>query len=370
MLVLLFAAFLLTLPVFSSITANANIPSIGVIQYLTLTFQIRGADVPLDAFMPGNPDYQPNAWQLLKDLNINLIRCSPGDEGNVAHFNINHDANWAQNLDNFLAQAASNGIKVEFYQMGSPWGADLLLGIVPYEYPYLLPATPIADAEVVIDKLAGNNSLGHDFITDSRIWGWSTSNEQDLTNSTNLDWNIQLLDYIRSKGGKAWVSAPTVSGMIDIWDSASMIRVLGGHIDMVELHDYGEYEYIRHFARNTKPYGSFNSLYDEMKWTFQNMLNCSFPADEVFVGEFGCWLGYGTNEGLTEGVTFTAQDRINVYTDVLNAARDAGIKNICLHGMFSETGETPVYGIVKDPASGSGYWDDNLASIIRTAYSS
>lgn len=316
-------------------------------------------------------------------MNINLIRCFPGTEDNVAHFNINYDVDWAQNLDNFLSQAASNGIKVLFNAMGSIWGPNLLLGIV--QYPSVNPrlgqaydpwngqtiiGTLIADAKVMIDKLAGNNALGHNFITDPRIYGWSTSNEQDLTDPVALDWNIQLCDYIRSKGGKAWVAHPKLPGMTDNWDSATQARVLGGHVDIIEMHDYGEYEYVNYFAKNTKPYGSWNSLYDYMKHSFGQMLNSSFTPDKVFVGEFGMWLGYGTNEGLTQGVTFTAQDRINYYTDALNAARDAGIKNISFHGLFSETGETPNYGIVKDPASGSGYWDDNLASIIKTAYNS
>jgi hypothetical protein len=369
MLALFFAAFLLISPAFSLITANANISSTGVIKYNTLTFQIRGADVPLDAFMHGARNYQPNAWQLLKDLNINLIRCLPGTEGNVAHFNINYDVDWAQNLDNFLAQAASNGIKVYFYEMGSQWGDDLLFGIVPYGQPFYKPATPIADAKVMIDKLAGNNALGHNFITDPRMYGWSTSNERNLTDPVVLDWNIQLLDYIRGKGGKAWVSAPIVAGQIDNWDAQALARVLGGHVDMIEMHDYGVYEYVNYFARNTRPYGTWNSLYDYMKYSFQHMLGSSFTADNVIAGEFGIWLGNGTDMGLTQ-VAFTAQDRINYYTDALNAARDAGIKNICFHIMFSETGETPNYGIVKDPASGAGYWDDNLAGIIRTAYNS
>jgi hypothetical protein len=345
------------------------------------SFNIRGADVPLDAFMPGARNYQPNAWQLLKDLNINLIRCFPGDYEDALHFSVVYDANWAQNLDNFLAKAASNGIKVMFYQMGSIWVPSDLLGIVPYPstnprlgQPYdpwngqTQVGTPIADAKVIIDKLAGNNALGHNFITDPRMYGWSTSNEQDLTDAAALDWNIQLLDYIRGKGGKAWVAHPLFGQ--DNWDSVTQVRILGDHVDMIELHHYGEYEYINYFARNTQSYGTWNSLYDHMKYAFQQMLNSSFPAEKVFVGEFGCWLGYGTNEGLTQGVTFTAQDRINLYTDVLNAARDVGIKNICFHGLFSETGETPNYGIIKDPASGQGYWDDNLASTIRTAYNS
>jgi hypothetical protein len=104
---------------------------------------------------------------------------------------------------------------------------------------------------------------------------------------------------------------------------------------------------------------------------FQNVLStCSqggFPPNDVFMGEFGMWLGTGSDLGLTN-VNFTPQDRIQYYTDYLNAARDAGIQNLSFHTMFSEVGLTPNYGIVKDPDSGSGYWDDTLASVIRTAY--
>jgi len=357
---LLFAAFLLVSTSFGSITASLNIASAGVIQSADdPTFQIRGADVPLDAFFPGNINYQPNAWTQLQDLHINLIRCFPGNEGDVAHFSISDDANWATNLNNFLTTANSYGIKVCWEQLGSSYSSSLFFGIIP-------ETTPIATAKSMIDKLEGSNSLGHDFITDPRVWVWDVSNEQDLSVRANLNWNLNLTDYIRSKGGRAeisfarwgnWEIDPTTTG-----------NILYGHVDQIQYHMYGEYEYVNYFHYGTTSYGQWNNLTAYLTYEYQQMLSTPhFSADQIFLGEFGCWRGLGSNEGLSN-VNFTDQDRINIYSAAFNAAKAAGVQNLCFHFMFSETDETPDYGIVKDPASGTGYWDNNLAGIIRTSF--
>jgi hypothetical protein len=365
------ASFLMVPASHSAITTNVTITNSGIIQSLaTTTFQIHGADVNLDIFFPGNINYQPNAWQMLRDLNINLIRCLPGMSGNVMHFSLNYDTNWAQNLNNFLTTANSNGIKVIFYEMGSRYGNNLLLGIIPYAYgTSSYPYTSIADAKTMIDKLAGNNALGINFISDPRIYAWSTSNENDLSDAASLNWNLQLCDYIRSKGGKAEISFP-IWGSWDI-DPITTGNTLYGHVDLIEYHMYGEYEYVNYFARDTRSYGQWSNCSQYIKYLFQQMLSTPhFSANQIFIGEYGCWLGTGSNEGLN-GVTFTAQDRINLYSDTLNAARETGIKNLCLHNLVSGQGESPDYGIYKPTNYGTGiYWDTNLANLIRTAYGS
>ena len=334
-------------------------------QDLTSAFTIRGADVTLDVFFSGNQNYNANAWTILRGLGVNLIRCLPGNAGDVANFNIDDDASWAENLEAFLATADSYGMKVMFYEMGSKYGPELLLGIVPYGYT---GAVSIPTAQAMIDKLAGDNSLSHDFVTDSRVFAWSSSNEQDLTDASALAWNLAVCDYIRGKGGKALIAAPTLSGMADIDDAVTAGAALNGHVDYLEFHNYGEYEYYTYFNRNTQSYGGWSTLYDYMIDSYANMTASPFfDADHVFHGEFGCWLGVGSNEGLVN-VNFTDQDRINLYTDVLHAAEDAGIKNICFHVCFSQVGEAPNYGVIKDPVSGTGYWSSGLADVIVVAY--
>ena len=91
-------------------------------------FSLRGAAVSANCLAPSARSYFPNGWQLLKDAGVNWIRVSGGTEGDVNHFNIqNYPNQWAQNLDNFLAQADSYGIKVSFASVGSAYGT--LFGI-------------------------------------------------------------------------------------------------------------------------------------------------------------------------------------------------------------------------------------------------
>ena len=376
------------------------------------SFQIRGADLSVDVFAPNSNNYRSDAWTYVKDLNLNLLRCFPEVESYLG-INMNTVPNWARNLDAFLAQAKANDCKILFSAMGSSmWGPEMGLGLVGYPhknprqgsewnpweslgymgtwmyfdaYGNEIVGTPIADAKVMIDVLTGSitadttlpsgakvygNHIGHNFITDSRIWGWETSSEQDLGNSVALDWNVQLLDYIRSEGGKAWAAAP-YDNTAGYWNATKYAKVLGSHSDVIELHYYGEYDYINSCDGHNSSVSDATKqsrLYNIMKPQFAEMLSTSFPADKVFLGEFGCWIGGPRSaEGLSN-VTFTNQDRINIYTSSLNAAKDAGLQNVCFHTLFSSNGIVSDYGLVKANIDGSGYWDANLASLIRAAY--
>ena len=176
-------------------------------------FSGKGASVSLNSlfYCPtcSKPwSYEPNGWQALITLGVNLIRVNgEGTEGDVGHFNINDYPNeWAQNFNNFLSQANSHGIKVSFADLGDHWG--ILFGIVAPDPADGITGTTISAAMAMVDKLAGNNPLGHNFITDQRVMGWSVANEVNLANNVTYNWCIQILDYIRSKGGKAYVSSP------------------------------------------------------------------------------------------------------------------------------------------------------------------
>ena len=329
----------------------------------TTNFNMRGATVMVSNFFSGNPSYQPNAWQLLKSGNINTVCIGGGTEGDVAHFNmINYPNAWAQNLNNFLSIADQNGIKVYFGILGTNQGT--LFGIVSPDGTNSY--TSLTQAKIMIDQLAGNNALGHNFITDSRVVGWRTSNEVDISNSAVLSWNTQLCDYIRSKGGNAWISSPWNGNS---YDFTTTIPLVQGHVTYYESHVY----LVKTFYNNGNimSYSTFYNVYKNClnSVVVQPALNNGIPLSQVILGEFGIWNGIGSDVGLTS-VSFTDAQRAVYIQAVYDAARDVGIKNIALFEYFAIKQSNggilaPNYGIV----DGNGNFYGTLGSIIQNAYS-
>ncbi|MFX0140333.1 MAG: hypothetical protein ACFFDN_42225, partial [Candidatus Hodarchaeota archaeon] len=214
----------------------------GNIIYNKDTFILRGACVAYNIFNPNARNYQPKVWEILEDLGVNYINVWGGIEGDLNHINIKNFPNeWAENLDNFLTEADNHGIKVIFIEMGSRWYSLFGIispGISPGETSVSdRPYTPIDEAKSLIDKLAGDNYLGHDFITDSRILGWKTSNERDIANEIVYEWNIELCNYIHSKGGKVWMGSPKF-GSWEHEDFDTIEPLIGENVDYLERHMY------------------------------------------------------------------------------------------------------------------------------------
>lgn len=330
-------------------------------------FQMRGADVASDVFVPTASNYNPNAWQLLKEAGINTI-CVFGDiegEDGSLQININDYPNtWAQNLNSFLSEAAQNGIEVYFQSLGDSWGN--LFGIIsPGETAGGLPPTPITQAETMINELAGNNSLGHDFITDPRILGWVTSNEVDISNQTILNWNLQVASYIRSLGGKAWLGSPSVNGD---YEFSLTLPLLQGNVDYVDIHAYLLSEFYNN--SNVMDYTSFFNFYKSYLETavVQPALQNGYSLSQVILGEFGLWTGTGSDQGIT--ANFTDAERSVYYQAVFDAAKADGIQNVLFHTFFEEIEPDgaylePNYGVVD---SNSTTFYPNIYNIINNAY--
>jgi len=242
-----------------------------------------------------------------------------------------------------------------------------LFGIVsPGDTAGPVPATPIDEAKAMIDQLAGDNSLGHNFIKDPRVVGWRTSNELNINDSEIYDWNIELCDYIRSKGGTVWISSPTAGGGSDNYDFHLTEPMLRGHVDYLEAHYYEVRDYVLYCNKD------YTTFYNWYKNVLQNKMvsgRGSFDLDHVILGEFGIWSGYGSDLGIE--ATFTDEERRDYYQAVLDAARDAGIKNVMLHDFFAQkyadgTYETPNYGVVDVDGSHYPY----VADVINEVYTS
>ena len=351
---------------------------------VSFDFSLRGAAVSANCLAPSARSYFPNGWQLLKDAGVNWIRVSGGTEGDINHFNIrNYPNEWAQNLDNFLAQADSYGIKVSFASVGSAYGTLFGIrspgyvgseanGADPYGY------TPIDQAEAIIDQLAGNNSLHHNFIADPRVLGWVTSNEVYIGPQTNsnpnlngpfiLQWNLQLLDYIHSKGGKAWMASPTtIRGSSAGYDFAQTIPLIGGHVDYLEAHYYEEVTLLNNYVKpdGTYDWANFETYYRNRLLTKMVNARGNFSLDNVLLGEFGMWVGQGNDFGLS--TSFTAQDRTNYYQVVLDSAKAVGLKNVCPFDFFEMYGTSiNDYSIVS--LKTKNYFPGEAADVLREAY--
>jgi hypothetical protein len=348
-------------------------------------FTLRGAAVAVNCFVPSAQSYYANAWQLLQKAGVNWIRVSGGTEGDIIHLNmINYPKEWAQNLDRFLNQADSFGIKVSFTTLGTTYGT--LFGIVSPgmsdQSPFSAVYTPIPQAEAMIDQLAGNNSLQHNFITDPRLLGWVTSNEVYIGPNSNsnptrngpfiLDWNLKMLDYIRSLGGKAWIASPTtILGSSEGYDFSSTYPLIEGHVDFLEAHYYALGQLVQNFEVNNGEYDwrGFEQYFENLLSNKMRILDRiqSFSPNNILLGEFGMWIGPGEDMGVMK--TFADIDRINYYKAVLEAAKDAGLHGVCQHDFFKQAEiESTDYSIVS--FSSKDFYVNDASSVLMQAYKS
>lgn len=392
-----------------------------------MVFTYHGAGMWYDHFNDGSYGnrasqwYRADRWNYISDMKLNVIRFT-GEQDSPIGINMNTKPNWSTNLNKLLTEVASHGCKATPAPMGSPWGPELDIGLVPYPYKnprtphaidpnaynpwedlgYLgtwmtmgtwkgaanteIVGTPINDAKMMVDILAYDNktqgqitlpsgakcygnSLGHDFLRDPTIFYWTISNEQEMGTGNveaqqGLTWNTQLMTYIHGKGAKVAAAAP-YSGGNDYWSAATYRQNFPSTMsDYLELHYYGEWEY-RNLGAN---------FYAQMLADFQEMLSqgaYGYTPDKVILGEFGCFLGGGAREGVS--TIFTNADRVNVYSTDMKAASDAGLKNLLFHDFFAITQpnftqiiEDVPYGVV---AWGDGYFDQTLADLIKSYYS-
>ncbi len=301
------------------------------------SFLIKAANTPLNVIRPGTASYQSNWATIVKNtLGLNTLRFQMGGEGDVWHINMKqYPTTWAANLESLLNEVGNASLRCYFYSLGDPWGGEL--GIND-QAANISSTIGIASAESLIDELAGNNSLNHDFITDPRIALWSVGNEANFGSSSspnsNYYWVIQMCDYIRSKGGVVDVPSPIVDGQYCTGES-----LLAGHVDYLEMHQYGIWQLSIQFSLG-------NSQYNWTEWEswLQSDLATSiadigsFDLNHVILGEFGIWRGSGSDMGLTN-YTFADQNRVDYYASYFQAVNAVGFKNICFHYSIEENSQ-------------------------------
>jgi hypothetical protein len=345
---------------------------------------IKSGSVQICSLKVGHPYYASNWAQVLHDLGINTLRLEAGSGGDSWKTNMVDNAAsdaWAYNLDSLLSTVANAGFKCYFQSLGDPFSGGIFgiddLNLSPFEprYPSLTSpnnhsgwtysstyntySTPISlnVAKGYVDKLAGNNSLGHNFLTDPRIIAWTIGNEcyigtknsnGSITTNSIYAWITGLADYMRSKGAKVIANCPIIDATPnngDSWDQdfIDTVPLFQNHADYIEYHQYGLNELVRpnngvnQFALGNPATGcDYNwaawSTWMQNVYAWQMANRGGFAADHVIAGEFGIWHGYDT-EG-PKVATFSDQNCRDYYNYYFRALNAAGLKWMSFYAAF------------------------------------
>jgi hypothetical protein len=288
-----------------------------------------GANIPLDFLLHKYPD--DRAWQFAADLGFTAIRCSGGKSGNVAGVNINNDPDWAENLEALLSKADSYGLKLVFHELGNPWGTELGILAPYFNYRPTTPYTSIPDAITMIDKLGGNNSLGHNFLTDSRVPFWHVTNEAPISEQVVRDWTAAVADHIRSHGGK---TMSTLKGDgVPYADFAPIIAFAEQHLDYLDAHEYLYGVVVNDIRTEGASADIYQKVYDQGILRYGMMLDTrgSFPTDRVVLGEWGFWHDSMRGPGAVDPLTVTHQQHADYIRAAFDAMIDVGITNHFYH---------------------------------------
>ena len=306
-------------------------------------FIMKAAEVASNTIKPGTNSYISSWAADLHSLGVNTLRLQVGGEGDVWGTNMQNNANWAQNLDNLLSTVNAAGFKCFYYSLGTPWGGCYFGNDQASDISSIMS---VATAKTYIDKLAGANSLNHNFITDPRIAVWSIGNEVNIGSSSspnnNYYWIIQIADYIRSKGGVVSIAAPIIDN--NFRSFTAQATLFKGHTDYFEIHSYEEYDLVTYYKTGTNQYnwaGWKTWLKTYVHQPAMNAaINAGFSASMVFIGEFGMWRGTYSDLGLSN-YAFTDQNRIDYYTNYFAALKEVGIQNACFHTSFRDRNQIP-----------------------------
>jgi len=302
---------------------NPGISSYGIIQYPNFIYQ--GTTTSIKVFYQKYIDYNPHAFEIIKDLKIDTIRVyGAGFSG----FNMKN-SDWAEKLSSFLDLCETHDVKVVFHHI-----ADWRYGCTydhphvnigssqPNPWPFGIEVSEgIAKSKAKIDKLAGDNSLGRNFLTDPTVPLWILLNEPFIDVYTNgnlvLDWIREISTYMRSKGVKVAVGHPHLKP--GYTDPSLVIPQLRGYVDYIIFHWYGGGTAVE--AQNKG-----ESVFDAVYNAISNKINAyktelgNLPVEDLLIGESGIQR-YETS-GATE------ETRGEYYRAIFQASLDTGIGGV------------------------------------------
>jgi len=336
----------------SGSSISRPVTSSGTIAYPS-TFVYRGTNLGYPVLLPGYENYAPNAFQILQDLGINTISVNCGTEGDLL-WNIRITPNWAQNLDSFLSLCDGYGIKVVFKTLGEA-KYTTYFGIVPGEN--------ISLAKNDIDKLAGNNVLGKNFITDPRIAFWIIDNEPDFDNATLIAWEQEMGSYLMQKGANVAVCG---SVRASHEDDSTWIPLVRDYSNFIVIHHY-HLQIVQKAQNEGKDI--FNTMYPIFKENIEVALSVrgDIPLSNIIFGEFG--LLHGDVEFQGYRYNFSEETRGEYYRAVFQACKDTGIGGVFPFYLFDTLilaeGVVETYGAV---ALNGAYYYQNVTDQYKAFY--
>lgn len=289
------------------------------------------------------------AFQIAKDLEFTTSRSLAGRHGDVAGININRNPDWATNLNNLLTLFDLHNLKLVLHEMGTPWATSL--GILAPYYNYQpvsiwgATATPISEGLELIDKLAGNNSLGHNFFTDRRMPYFQVINEANYDIPEVRTWTAAIADRIRSYGGKVTGSLRTTNNRY-AQAFPEIMPFAEEHFDYLQAHEYIYYVVTSDIRNRGASAEVYQPVYDRGIQMFGQMIadKGPFSASQVILGEWGFWHGTMQGPGLSYPLTVTLHQQAEYIRAVFDALKDVGLRNQYYHLIFNNPTET--WGIV------------------------
>ena len=295
-----------------------------------MSFKMRGTTIAMNCLKSDALSYQPNLAALLKDLNINTVRFNGGREGNTWDIHMVNDPNWDTNLYNFIQEVKRLGVRWSLHEFDG--GYQNLLGIVqPQGHGTMTPLDVALDR---VEMLAGNNSLGYDFLSEPSVYAWCPANEVDISVASDLNWCIAMLDKIRSYGVKAYLAAPRYGSWGPGEDLSNTFSLIDGHVDYISYHRYGVWELVNNYGGMvTTEFVEW--IYGQLAKQVDYCRQVGWPLDRFIYEEFGMWLGYGSD--LNTSHTFTDDVRAQYYRAIYEVCKSLGITNIMNHVLPEQT---------------------------------
>jgi hypothetical protein len=292
--------------------------SSGTINYPNMepSFSFQGTTLSIKHFHEGYRAYIPNSFEIIKDLKIDTIRVF---SAGFKEFSLIDTPSWAQNLENFLTLCDSHGIKVIFHQLGGWNSNDPMFGIFPGE--------DIETSKEKIEMLAGNNSLGKNFINDPRIPLWIIANEPDLNQpsatpgagiSDMRDWCLQISDYIKLKGANVAIGNPRVEYYND---PSLVVPIIRDYVTHFIWHCYGYEVAIEAQNNGGSPY---NASYKEFEKLYKDIIAQNISMQKVLIGELG----------MRRDVGGTEETRGKYYRAAFQSSVDFGIEGVFPFTLF------------------------------------
>lgn len=348
---ILITMLLSTLHLSALATSTMAIQTSGTVDYSLRPFSNFGFIVPLPflhetddySFMP-NPSTTPSSWSLLSEFKPKDILLMTWGRDVFNMFSIGPDR-VVDNLANYIDLYARMG-----YRLIIPTGGDGFM-MRELEYDLDMVISNGTSNRRIIDVLAGDNHLHRNFLTDPTFDHLTIFREDDLSQPNFERRAIELLDYIRSKGGKACYHNPRWG---DNWSiesgSRDRISIFNTHEDYFVMSLYRAWSIVDRALTEGRPEDIYNDTYNSYLFAL-NFLKSkagNIPLSNIGVEEDGMWHGnLPGNHGYQD---VKPEYQAEAERAIIDAFRDSGCGTIFKWSFFDQN--DAAFGICATNLSG------------------